>query len=328
MTRRSFQEIDLTGIRTYSASERASKVQAGQSAKPLRAGMSLRQLMDALPEVLKASELKGTAAAVVRASRSGRPVIAMLGGHVIKTGCGPVLADLAAAGLITHVAANGSVAIHDAELALFGRTSEDVAEQLGDGSFGMARETAELVNGAAVKAAREGLGFGQALGEMLLEQGPFSAKHSLLARCSQLGLPCTLHVALGTDIVHQHPSADGASIGEASLRDFRILAASVSRLGDSGMVLNFGSAVLMPEVFLKALAVARNLGHSVSGFSTANFDMIQHYRPRVNVVSRPVEAGGRGYSITGHHEIMIPLLAAAVLDEAENDSAADGQTGR
>lgn len=315
-----FPELDLSAVRTYSAASRASKVQAGQSGRSLQAGMSLRGFLDALPNVLKASELKEAASAIVRSRQAGCPVIAMLGGHVIKTGCGRILADLAAQGFITHFAANGSVAIHDTELALFGQTSEDVAEQLRDGSFGMARETAEIVNNAAARASKEAMGFGQALGALIREQnGPFE-EHSLLARCSALELPCTLHVALGTDIVHQHPTADGGSIGEASLRDFRILAASVARLADCGMVINFGSAVIMPEVFLKALAVARNLGHNVSGFSTANFDMIQHYRPRVNVLTRPVETGGKGFAISGHHEIMIPLLAVAVLDQAAAES--------
>jgi hypothetical protein len=317
MKRTRFQELDLTSVRTYSAQGRDSKVDAGQSAKRISSGMRVQELLQALPNVLKANELKEVAERIVQARIAGRPVIAMLGGHVIKTGCGLILADLVERGVLTHVAANGSVAIHDSELALFGRTSEDVAEQLRDGSFGMARETADMVNSAADLAAGESIGFGQALGELIHKRSADCAGHSLLARCSALGVPCTLHVAMGTDIVHQHPSANGASIGEASLRDFRILAATVSRLGDRGMVLNFGSAVLMPEVFLKALSVARNLGHSAAGFSTANFDMIQHYRPGVNVLSRPVEGRGKGYAISGHHEIMIPLLAAAVLEEAD-----------
>ena len=202
------------------------------------------------------------------------------------------------------------------ELACCGHTSEDVAEHLADGSFGMAADTAELINAAARRAASSDEGFGEAVGALLSERKAPHLSRALLARCYQLGLPYTLHVALGTDIVHQHPTASGAAIGEASLRDFRILAATVAELGQGGVVLNLGSAVIMPEVFLKALAVARNLGYNVTDFVTANFDMLQHYRPTVNVVQRPVLPGGRGYAITGHHEIMIPLLAAAIHEYA------------
>jgi hypothetical protein len=240
----------------------------------------------------------------------------MFGGHVIKTGCAPVLAGLAADGFITHLASNGAAAIHDTELARFGHTSEDVALQLEDGSFGMAADTAQLVNDAAVRAAAGNEGFGESVGALLIEEKAPHLHRALIARAHQLNIPYTLHVALGTDIVHQHPSASGAAIGEASLRDFRIFAATVCKLGGGGVVLNLGSAVIMPEVFLKALAVARNLGHPVSEFTTANFDMIQHYRPGINVVQRPVLAGGHGYAITGHHEIMIPLLAAAICEYA------------
>lgn len=308
------RELDFTKIRTYSAADRPSKVRASMEAAPPRAGMTVRELLDGLPDILKAADLKAVARAVVAAKRARRPVIAMIGGHVIKTGCATILAELVERGFITHLASNGSAAIHDTELARFGHTSEDVAEQLADGSFGMAADTAALVNEAADRAARDELGFGEAVGAMLVEEnGPY-LERALLARCAKLGVPYTLHVALGTDIVHQHPGASGASIGEASMRDFRIFAATVAGLGDGGVVLNLGSSVIMPEVFLKALAVARNLGHRVVDFTTADFDMLQHYRPAVNVVKRPVLPGGRGYSITGHHEIMIPLLAAAILE--------------
>lgn len=308
------RELDFTKIRTYSAADRPSKVRASMEAAPPRAGMTVRELLDGLPDILKAADLKAVARAVVAAKRARRPVIAMIGGHVIKTGCATILAELVERGFITHLASNGSAAIHDTELARFGHTSEDVAEQLADGSFGMAADTAALVNEAADRAARDELGFGEAVGAMLVEEnGPY-LERALLARCAKLGVPYTLHVALGTDIVHQHPGASGASIGEASMRDFRIFAATVAGLGDGGVVLNLGSSVIMPEVFLKALAVARNLGHRVVDFTTADFDMLQHYRPVVNVVKRPVLPGGRGYSITGHHEIMIPLLAAAILE--------------
>ncbi|KJS32116.1 MAG: hypothetical protein VR64_08395 [Desulfatitalea sp. BRH_c12] len=309
-----FEEIDLSGLKTYHAGNRPSKVDRAAEGKPLKAGMRIVDFLDGLPAILKAEEFKAVARAIVDAKRLGKPVIAMIGGHVIKCGCSPILADLASNGYIHHFASNGSAAVHDTELACCGQTSEDVAAQLEDGSFGMAADTAGLINEAALRAVHKGEGFGEAVGALLVErQAPYLGR-ALLARCHQLKIPYTLHVAIGTDIVHQHPSASGAAIGEASLRDFRILAATVSRLGQGGVVLNLGSAVIMPEVFLKALAVARNLEQNVTGFTTANFDMIQHYRPTVNVVQRPVLKTGRGYGITGHHEIMIPLLAAAIYD--------------
>lgn len=286
-----YREINMSGIRTYSAADRPSKVKTDEIAVPPTAGMNFRQFLDGLPKILKANDIKSVAQAVVNARKAKKPVIAMIGGHVIKTGCSPILADLVEKGFITHLASNGSAAIHDTELARFGHTSEDVAVQLEDGSFGMAHDTAYLVNHAAEVAAKENLGFGEAVGRLLIEEkGPYIDR-ALLARCYQVGIPYTLHVAIGTDIVHQHPSAQGKYIGEASLHDFRILAATVSELGDGGVVLNFGSAVVMPEVFLKTLAVARNLGNPVKNFVTANFDMLQHYRPTVNVVQRPVLPG-------------------------------------
>jgi hypothetical protein len=309
-----YKEIDLSGLRTYSALTRASKVTTRLEGQAPYAGMSFNDFLDRLPSVLKADELKAVARAIVAAKKLGKPVLVMLGGHVIKTGCSPILADLAAKGYVTHFASNGSAAVHDTELACCGHTSEDVAAHLEDGSFGMAADTAALINAAAERAAGGKEGFGEAVGAMLVEQKSPHVARALLARSHQMQIPYTLHIALGTDIVHQHPTASGAAIGEASLRDFRILAQTVSQLGQGGVVLNLGSAVIMPEVFLKALAVARNLGHDVSDFTTANFDMIQHYRPQVNVVQRPVLKGGNGYALTGHHEIMIPLLAATVYE--------------
>jgi hypothetical protein len=311
-----FKEIDLSGVKTYQAAARPSKIDTSNEARAPKAGMRVAEFLDGLPAVLKADEFKAVARAVVHARKLHKPVIVMLGGHVIKTGCSPILADLAAQGFITHFGSNGSAAVHDTELACCGHTSEDVAEHLVDGSFGMAADTAELINSAARRAMASGEGFGEAVGALLIERKAPHLARALLAHSYQLGLPYTLHVALGTDIVHQHPTAIGAAIGEASLRDFRILAATVAGLGQGGVVLNLGSAVIMPEVFLKALAVARNLGYNVTNFTTANFDMIQHYRPAVNVVQRPVLSGGCGYAITGHHEIMIPLLAAAIHEYA------------
>ena len=309
-----YKEIDLKNLRTHSAAHRPSKVAKDTEGHPPRAGMTMGQFIDGLPNILKADELKTVAGDIVQARRSGKPVIVMLGGHVIKTGCSPVLADLAANGYITHFASNGSAAVHDTELALFGHTSEDVAAQLEDGSFGMAADTAALINDAAKQAAKSGEGFGERVGALLTERDAPHLDRALLAAANRMKIPYTLHVAIGTDIVHQHPGADGAAIGEASLRDFRIFTQSVSGLGSGGVVLNLGSAVIMPEVFLKALSVVRNLGHPAFDFTTANFDMIQHYRPRVNVVERPSGSEGRGYALTGHHEIMIPLLAAVVYE--------------
>lgn len=311
-----YKEIDLSKVRTYTASQRPSKVKTNEEAVPPRAGMTVREFLDNLPSILKANDLKAVARAVVKARAKDKPIIVMLGGHVIKTGCSPILADLGTQGYVTHFASNGSAAIHDTELARFGHTSEDVTQQLEDGSFGMASDTASFVNDAAKRAVEQNEGFGEAVGAMLLEDDPPSLHRALLAQCYELGIPYTLHVGIGTDVVHQHPTANGAAIGEASLRDFRILTAAVAKLGEGGVVLNFGSAVIMPEVFLKSLATARNLGNDVRNFTTANFDMIQHYRPQLNVVHRPVIPGGSGYSITGHHEIMIPLLAVTIHEES------------
>lgn len=309
-------EIDLSAVQTYSAHKRQSKVIAASEARPVSAGLTMREFFDRLPDILKAADFKALARAVVAARTRKKPILVMLGGHVIKTGCSPILIDLAANGFATHFASNGAAAIHDTELARCGHTSEDVATQLADGSFGMAEDTAELVNAAAQKAVTEKMGFGQAVGTLLTEEKATYNERALLTYCQRHDIPYTLHVALGTDIVHQHPSADGAAIGEASLRDFRIFASTVSRLGDGGVVINLGSAVVMPEVFLKALAVARNVGFDVSNFTTANLDMNQHYRPMENIVKRPVLLGGSGYAITGHHEIMVPLLAAAIHEAA------------
>jgi hypothetical protein len=314
-----YEEIDLSGVATYSAAQRESKVGVQSEARAPRSGMGFREFLESLPDVLKARDLKALARAVVNARALGKPVVVMFGGHVIKTGCAPVLAALASDGFVTHFASNGAAAIHDTELARFGHTSEDVAGQLTDGSFGMAADTALLVNTAARRAAAGREGFGEAVGALLVEEKPPHLNRALSARCFLQKIPYTLHVALGTDIVHQHPTANGGAIGTASLRDFRIFACTVSKLGGGGVVLNLGSAVIMPEVFLKALSVARNLGSEVTDFTTGNFDMLQHYRPSVNVVTRPVLAGGRGYAITGHHEIMIPLFAAAVYEYAREE---------
>ncbi|WP_321822969.1 hypothetical protein [Pyramidobacter piscolens] len=306
-----FMELDPTKAKTYQARERPSLVTAASEGKAYRHGMSVGEFFLGLPNVLKAKDLLEVAAAIVQAKKNGRAVIAMFGGHVVKCGCIPFLLDLAKDGFITHFASNGAAAIHDTELALCGRTSEDVAAQIEDGSFGMAADTADVLNHAASRARLGKEGLGEALGALLAEKRAPYNRLCLSVQAARLNIPYTVHVALGTDIVHQHPSAVGADIGDASLRDFRIFAASVSRL-EGGVILNLGSAVIMPEVFLKALSLARNLGFKIKNFTTVNMDMIQHYRPRMNVVTRPVQNSGRGYAITGHHEIMIPLLGAAV----------------
>lgn len=313
------EEIDLSRIRTLSIRDRKSKVEVGQFADSPRPGMTVTDLVDALPDILAGTELKTLLARLERAIRERREWIVMLGGHVVKTGTAPCFAAMIAKRWITCVAMNGSAAVHDVEIALFGRTSEVVEEGLADGSFGMARETAEFLNGAAVRAARAGVGFGEALGAALDEARAPHGDASFLVAAHRAGVPATIHVALGTDIVHQHASADGAAIGETSLRDFRVLAARVASL-ERGVVLNLGSAVILPEVFLKALTVARNLGRPVEDFAAVDFDMIRQYRPLTNVVWRPTRGKGWGAHLTGQHEILIPLLAAALVDRLEGSS--------
>jgi hypothetical protein len=264
--------------------------------------------------LLGADNLRGVVDAVVAAREKGKPVVLAMGGHVIKCGLQPVLKALIEADVITAVATNGSVTIHDYEVSLVGATSEDVAAVLAAGDFGFSLETGQGMN-AILKLGMAGdVGFGQAIGRAIIDQNHPYRDYSLLATCVGKGIPITVHVAIGTDIIHQHPEADGGVIGEMSYRDFRLLTSVVADLGEGGVWLNVGSAVLLPEVFLKALSIAQNLGYHVDGFTTANFDMIQHYRPLTNVVKRPTMGKGRGYTITGHHEINIPLFAHAVLD--------------
>jgi hypothetical protein len=321
------EEIDLSRVRTLSIRERKSKVDVAQFAAPPRAGMTVGEWVRALPDILAGADLKELLARTEKAIRGRREWIVMLGGHVVKTGTAPCLAPLLEKRWITCLAMNGSAAVHDVEIALFGKTSEVVEENLADGSFGMARETAEFLNGAAARAAREGAGFGEILGAALAEAGAPHAPASLLCAAHRAGVPATVHVALGTDIVHQHPSADGAAIGDASLRDFRVLAARVAAL-EGGVVLNVGSAVLLPEVFLKALTVARNLGRTVDDFAAVDFDMIRQYRPLTNVVRRPTQGRGWGAHFTGQHEILVPLLAAGLLDRLAGAPELPGKAPR
>jgi hypothetical protein len=306
-----YPEIDLADVRTRPVAGRDSKVDVGSLARRVTARDA--DLLDRLPRFLGAESLRAVIAATVAAARRKRPVLVMAGAHVVKTGCAPCLIQLMEEGVVTAVALNGAAAIHDFELASFGRTSEDVEASLGEGAFGMARETAVVMNETTVAAATRGEGLGEGLGRHLHETRAPHAGASLLASAWRLSIPLTVHVALGTDILHQHPSADGASIGATSLRDFRILAAALSPL-EGGVVLNFGSAVVLPEVFLKALSVLLNRGETITGLTTCDFDFIRHYRPTRNVVERPAAGGrGQGYALTGHHEILIPLFTAGVM---------------
>ncbi len=310
-----FKPLDLTRIRTTSLSSRPSKVGLDMFGKPHQAGGSFASFLDGLPNVLGAADLRELAARWAAAVREGRTCILAMGAHPIKVGLSPVIIDLMECGAISLLALNGAGIIHDAELALAGHTSEDVEAVLGSGDFGMAEETSRFLNAAIRRARAEGLGLGEAVGQALLAEAPH-APLSLLAQAARLGVPATVHVAIGTDTVHIHPEADGAAIGEASLRDFRQFAAAVATL-EGGLYLNLGSAVILPEVFLKALTLARNLGHRVEAFCAANMDFRAHYRPLTNVVRRPTAAGGKGLNLIGHHEIMLPLVAAALKENLQ-----------
>ena len=286
-------------------------------AQPPAGDRSFHAFLRALPDVLVARDFRVVAGAVAAAARRKRGVVIMLGGHVVKTGLAPVLIELMRRGIVTHLAMNGSAAIHDYEVARFGATSEDVAAGLRDGTFGMADETGREMNEAFVAGMRDGLGMGESLGRALDAQPSLAnAELSLLLAARRLGIPLSVHAALGAEIIHQHPAANGAAIGDTSHRDFRRLAHSLTALDDGGVVLNLGSAVIMPEVFLKALTIARNLGDGKpQNFTSVDLDMQRHYRPRMNVVQRPTLQSGKGYEITGHHEIMVPLLVWAVIEE-------------
>lgn len=311
MTRRRVP-LDLTRIRAIPIARRASKVLREHAGRPLPAGAPIAGFLDSLPDVLAARDLRALVAALRAARSDGRLILWMLGGHVVKCGLGPVIGDLMRRGFVNAIAMNGAAAIHDAELAVWGGTSEDVAEALPDGAFGMAEETALLLNEAAAAAAAAGRGLGETLAARVRERADQGARGSLLCTADELGLPVTVHVALGTDVVHQHPSADGAAIGASTYTDFRLLAGALGELHGGGAAINVGSAVVMPEIFLKALSVARNVEGPIESFVTANFDFIRHYRPAENVVRRPTRGSGRGFEFIGHHEIMIPLLAAAL----------------
>jgi len=315
---KTYQPLDFSGLNTYSIHGRYSKVTVDNFAKPLAPGSTLKEFIASLPEQLLGLDFPELVGRLATSHQNNRPIVVGMGAHVIKVGLNPILIDLMERGIISAIALNGAGIVHDTEIAMAGRTSEEVGDVLGNGAFGAAKETGEVVNAGINQGAEKGLGLGEALGEYLLAQDFPYNNMSLLATAKRLGIPLTVHVAMGTDIVHIHPSASGAAIGQTSHQDFRLFCALVADL-EGGAYLNFGSAVLLPEVFLKALTLARNLGHMVNNFTTANFDFIRHYRTMTNVVNRPTMGGGKGYNIIGHHELLIPLLAATLLDRLEEN---------
>lgn len=316
------EPLRFDGIRTYPLAKRRSKVSVREFARPLRRGASVREFLDSLPRILAAEDLRAVAAAIRKARARRKAVLWGIGGHVIKVGLGPILIDLIRCGFVSGIAMNGAALVHDFEIAVAGNTSEDVEAALGGGQFGMAEETGLYINEMAVGAARSGMGLGEAAGK-LLSSGRLRPKFpaaSVLIAAYRARVPVTIHLAIGTDIPHMHRAADGAALGEATHHDFRLFCALVKKMHPGGVYLNWGSAVVLPEVFLKAVSVARNLGVPLRPITTANFDFIQHYRPTQNVVKRPTTPArgrrgeSRGFALTGHHEILLPLLAAALME--------------
>lgn len=316
--------LSLKDVSTYPLASRPSKVMVTDFAHPLAEDSSLRDFLKTLPDILAVQSLRELAAQIRRAKGLQKPIIWGIGGHVVKTGLSPLIIDLMRRGYVSAIAANGSVLVHDAEIAMVGSTSEDVDASLGDGAFGAAEETGRLLNDAARLGQRDEIGLGEAMGRALVTMAPPHKDYSLLCAAFEMRLPFTAHVAIGADIAHFHPTTDGAALGQTTHTDFRLLAELVRRMNDGGVYLNIGSAVMLPEVFLKAITLVRNLGYPLGDFTTANFDFIQSYRPITNVVRRPTAGGaGRGYSITGHHELMIPLLAAQIIcGDKETDTEA------
>lgn len=309
-----YEEFDLSGIQTYPLASRESKTRAEDFARPVERGSGFKTWWDSLPSILAGADLRRVVRALVEARRGGAGIVWGVGAHVVKTGVSPVLIDLMRRGYVSALATNGAGIIHDFEVAWSGHTSENVDGTLGPGRFGMAQETGQLLNQAIRGGADAGWGLGQSVAAFLAERNPSYVDRSLAVAAHRLGIPLTVHVALGTDVIHMHPEASGAAIGETSLRDFRYFASSVARLRH-GVYVNCGSAVVLPEVFLKAVALARNRGSSLEGLTTVDIDFVRMYRPQTNVVTRPVAGGsGTGISLIGHHEILIPLIAAAVID--------------
>jgi hypothetical protein len=304
----------LDKVSTYPLASRPSKVSLDDFAKPVQDDSSLKDVLASLPNILAVQNLREVAASIRRARELQKPIIWGIGGHVIKTGLAPLIIDLMKRGFVTAIAGNGSVLVHDAEIAMVGSTSEDVDATLGEGAFGGADETGKLLNGAARAGADDQIGLGEATGRALSAMNPKHADYSVLCAAYQARVPFTAHLTIGGDIGHFHPQADGAALGATTHTDFRLLSEIVRRMDGGGVYLNIGSAVTLPEVFLKAVTLVRNLGHPLSGITTANFDFIQSYRPLTNVVRRPTANGaGRGYSITGHHELTLPLLTAELI---------------
>jgi hypothetical protein len=308
-----YEEFDLSAVKTYPLRSRHSKVSLAQFATPYKEGSGVRGLITSLPALLAAQDFKDVVAAIVSAKAAGNAIVWGLGAHVLKTGLSPILVDLMERGFVSAIATNGAGIIHDFEIALSGGTSEDVDATLGPGTFGMAEETGTQLNHAINEGVAAGLGLGQSVGRYLDAAKPAFAQISVAATAWRLRIPVTVHVAIGTDIIHMHPRASGAAIGEGSLRDFKYFVSTVARLG-GGVYLNCGSAVVLPEVFLKAVAIARNDGRSLDGLTTVNLDFLRHYRPLTNVVTRPTAGTGKGYALTGHHELLMPLLAAALIE--------------
>ncbi len=306
-----YKKIDISRVKTIKFDSRKTKTELAQFGAPFDPADDFVSFLDSLPNHLKARDLLELSAGIAGVAMEKRMAVWMMGAHPLKVGLSPIIIDLIEGGFIGHLAVNGACIIHDTELAFFGRTSEEVSEGLRDGSFGMVEETPKIIFDAAAEAKSEKLGLGEGMGKYITENNPEFEKYSIMSACYKNDVPVSVHVAIGTDTISQHPGFNGSSFGALSHHDFLLLCESVSKLA-GGTVINFGSAVILPELFLKALTVARNIRGAIEDFSTANFDMIQHYRPNVNVVTRPLAGIGKGYSFTGHHELMLPLLAAVI----------------
>ena len=311
-----FEPIDLSGVKTYPLSQRKSKVSTADVAKTWVKGSHFKDFLDGLPDILAGSHLKTVISSTVKAFKENKTILFAMGAHVIKVGLNPIVINLMERGIITAVAMNGAGIIHDRDLAMAWQTSEDVSASIGNGTFGMADETGAFLCDAIHRAGKTSKGLGKTIGAAMIEKKLPFLEHSILAAGCRLGIPVTVHVAFGTDIIHMHPGFDAKAAGETTHRDFRTFASVVSTL-EKGVYFNVGSAVILPEVFLKAVTLARNLGHRLNDFTTVNMDFIRQYRPMTNVVNRPTADGGRGFHLTGHHEIMLPLIAAGIIEEVE-----------
>jgi hypothetical protein len=311
---KTFKPIDLSRVKTYPLSERKSKVSSSDFAKTWQKGAYFKEFLDSLPDVLAGSHIKTVISSIAAAFKNKKTIVFAMGAHVIKVGLNTIVVDLMERGIITAVAMNGAGIIHDSELAMAGQTSEDVAASIGNGSFGMAHEINSFLNNAIHKAGQKSSGLGEAIGLAMIEENLPFLNRSILAAGTRLGIPVTVHVAFGTDVIHMHPGFDPNAAGAATHIDFRTFASVIATL-EGGIYLNVGSAVILPEVFLKAVSIVRNLGHNLDNFTTVNMDFIRHYRPITNVLNRPTARGGQGFNLTGHHEIMLPLIAAGVIEE-------------